>query len=135
MGNGSSSILNLDDEAVVRRVGALFRDWALNGLPDGGDPRKIKEHLEAAGLRFRPGIRKVKIRQNDDSVTHMAIPSAAQMKGMLDKLKSDYYSGGYKYKLPKTFEDYFQNGSNYNEKQLLDFYDFRLGDYVLQHCD
>ncbi|HEU0222884.1 MAG TPA: peroxidase family protein, partial [Paracoccaceae bacterium] len=133
-GNSVSALVtNLNDEAVMQKAGALLRQWALGLVPIPKTAEERREALEAEGVRFQPSVTGVEVHQNTSTVMNIALPSATQLQGQLDRLGS--YTTGAGYRLPHRFGDFLENADGYTKDQLLEFYDFRLGDYVLQHCD
>lgn len=122
-------VSDMREGATVAQFGKKLKELILNGTitPDT-DPdvarEKVKTALSASGLELKPGVN-LHVHQNDADNYHITLPHKEQ----LEKTEQTIANGDYV--LPDKFD--FACAAQ-NPASALDFYDFRLGDYVLQHC-
>lgn len=134
-------ITNLDNPAAVTAAGALIRGWALapqNPPPQGIDSiggKTIKAHLESAGIEFAPSVTRVVLHQSTNTEMHIVLSPKDSLQSALDDINAN--PSGYEITGPikDIVLDRRDHGTNFDEPhEVLPFYDFRIGDYTLQHC-
>lgn len=129
-------IQNLDQVPPIRRVGAKLREWTFdNSLWEGKTPQQIKDELADEGLEFDNGVDGVVVTQSQNNMLHIVLPPADSLTSVIKEIKTDPPN----YKIQKHYfhfvRDRDSGGDLFDEEsEVLDFYDFRLGDYTLQHC-
>ena len=127
------SLMDLRNPAVVRRAGEVFERWTLNPdtvpkTADGGqDTIAIKAALEAVGVAFVASVERVHIHHFEATDVHLSLPMAENIQARLEKNER-----GDVYNLPSPYTELAPNQTD--PAILKEFYRFRLGDYVLQHC-
>lgn len=129
-------IQNLNDPATVTAAGELFRSWTMDptqwqGLSDA----QVLDALKKAGLKFEPSVTGVHVMQSTTSTLQIRLPPAECLQQGRDDIEDNHTD----YKLPDIITDFVEDrrtgGPLYDEPhEVLHFYDFRLGDYTLQHC-
>lgn len=138
---GKLLITNLDQPAIVRKAGALIRTWALNlTLQPGGTETiggtSVRALLEAEGVTFAdPNIRVV-LHQSTETELHIHLPPKASLETAIQEITANPL--GYSIAVP--YRDFIvdkicSGGQGFDTPaEILPFYDYRIGDYTLQHC-
>ncbi|QDL94951.1 hypothetical protein FDP22_24130 (plasmid) [Paroceanicella profunda] len=134
-----SHVFNMNDPVVLRAMGALVRKWVLKDKVPVGDSKGALKDMYKAGitLQDKDGNElerkhcpiKVIVHQNSEDEFHIVVPAKEQLEDILDRVEND--PG---YTLDQEFMTFLMPPAKTKE-QRMSFYDFRLGDYVLQHCD
>lgn len=110
---------------AVQQFGEKLRDLILTG--NKPTEAEIRAEIIAAGLTIANSVT-IHVHQNTPSELHIALPSKEQLESIRGKISAGNYT------LNPNFEA-FVSKVNPTESETLEFYDFRLGDYALQHCD
>ena len=110
---------------AVQQFGEKLKDMILTG--NKPTDAEIRAEIIAAGLTIATSVT-IHVHQNTSNELHIALPSKEQLESILAKISAGNYT------LNPNFEA-FVSKTNPSEDETLDFYDFRLGDYALQHCD
>lgn len=121
----------MTDTAKVKMFGNKIKELVLAGtISPATDPDKDRQQVEAAlsasGLKLKAGVR-LHVHQHDSDNYHVTLPHKEQLE------KTDARIAAQKYVLPDGY-GFACLPQPQTEPDTLDFYDFRLGDYVLQHC-
>lgn len=111
----------------VRLAGEKIAELILAGPKP--TPAQIRQAILDAGLTFSNAAVELRVDQCTDTVFAISLPSKAQLEATRAKIEADE-----QYLLPSLFVDHVENPPTSKDDHLK-FYDFRLGDYVLQHCD
>ena len=133
-------ITNLDDTTILRAVGAKVREWILTKeLPPNGteeiDGTKVIDLLKQAGLQFVPSVTKVVVHQSTDSVLHIVLSHKGALQSGLAAIEANPEGYNIQPHYREFVRDREANGGNFvSRDQVKAFYDFRIGDYTLQHC-
>lgn len=110
---------------AVQQFGEKLRDMILTG--NKPTAAAIRDEIVDAGLTIAASVT-IHVHQNTSNELHIALPSKEQLESILAKISAGNYT------LNPNFEA-FVSKTNPSKDETLDFYDFRLGDYALQHCD
>lgn len=138
---GKLLITNLDQPAVVRAAGALIRTWAVNlTLPAGGTDQiggtSVRDLLAAAGVTFADPSIRVVLHQSTDTELHIHLPPKASLETAIQEITANPLG----YSIAAPYRDFIvdkicNGGQGYDQpNEILPFYDYRIGDYTLQHC-
>mgnify|MGYP000268274926 CR=1 FL=1 len=117
----------IGSHAAVKQAGKNIAALIMTGSKP--TPNEIRHAILSAGLSFSNPAVELKVDQCTDTVFAIALPSKAQLEATRATI-----AGTGEYVLPTPFKEHIETPAT-DPDDLLDFYDFRLGDYVLQHCD
>lgn len=131
-------IKNLDKSDVVKKAGELLKEWALDDGTDDSKthwwdmtPEQRLDALKATGLEFEGSVKRISIFQSDEATLKLTLPPAECLRVALDEIATNPRG----YRITDIYVDFVKNPTKYDEShELLPFYDFRIGDYILQHC-
>lgn len=87
----------------------------------------VTQAITDAGLTIGPDI-SVNVHQNDTNTMHVALPSKVQLEHIHEDMVTNAYQ------LCPNFCEFDQLSPEQQKATGLEFYNFRLGDYVIQHC-
>ena len=112
------------DGPALAKFGKTLRDL----IEAGQTPTQtqVRNAINASGLSISDDI-EISVNQNTNSVLHVTLPSPEQLASKISTIEAGNYV------LNDVFCEFCNNG-NPTKDEALDFYNFRLGDYVLQHC-
>jgi len=113
---------DLSDHAAVGRVGKLLQKWVEDPKTIPATPEDALAEIQGTGIGTA-ALERVHVHKNTETDFHISLPTADQLKEVLQDINS--------YLLPDPYKDFAAAPDQFDRKE---FYQYRMGDYTLQHC-
>lgn len=127
------TVMKSAEPAMLEEVGRLIRSWVASGTVP--TEQEAFDALSAIGIEFDGNVTKVRVVPYEEDTAIIALPPKASLDCIYDKIENDEkFRRDYSLGAPFIAIANSQ-GKDKPANVMRDFYDFRLGEYSLQHCE